>query len=122
MKSISRIANIFQKSFFTKSSLSIQLANSSSLGYKQTQLFKTQQKRFYNCDRYINIKFFYTLRLKNFTSINKERDSTNSLKDPHIKNEHVIHISYPSNLKEEEYKLAESIRITSACVEVFIFC
>jgi len=120
MKSFSNISKILEKSLFPKSSKSIQLPYICSFVYTRKQLFKTQQKGLYNCNRSINNKF-YTLQLKNFTSINKEKDTGNNLKESNIGKEHDIDITYPANMKEEEYKLAESIRVTSACIEVFIF-
>jgi len=120
MKSFSNISKILEKSLFPKSSQSTQLANISSFVYTSNQLYKTHQKGFHNYNRHIENKF-NKLQLKNFTSINREKDTGLNLKDTNIGNEQNLHITYPSNMKEEEYKLAESIRVTSPCIEVFIF-
>jgi hypothetical protein len=116
MKSFSSFTKIFKKSFSLKSTGSERLENP-FLRYNQAHKSISQQ--------YFSIvkhhKLFHNFQLKNFTSQSTTRDTINHDKDRDNFYPNNIQISYPSNMKPEEFKIAESIKVTSACIEVFIF-
>ncbi len=64
-------------------------------------------------------KYFLSQKNKRFNSLNRLTKLNFSTETSDIFQTLKFSISFPKQLKSEDYKIAQSIRITESCVEVF---